>query len=53
MVIRLLVKYGADLTLVNKNGHTAMHIAAFYDKSYPLTFLWKRGLDVDALDNYG
>lgn len=53
MVIRLLVKYGAELNVVNKNGHTPMHISAFYDKSYPLTFLQKRGLDVDGLDKYG
>lgn len=30
-----------------------MHVAAQADRAYPLTYLYKRGLDVDCVDAEG
>lgn len=38
-VIRLLYKYGSNLTAENKLGLQPVHVAAQADRAFPLTFL--------------
>ena len=52
-IIKILDKYGADMSLANNVGLTPMHIAAWNDLPYPLTYLYWRGADPDSPDHDG
>jgi ankyrin repeat protein len=48
-----LEKYGAEINVANKVGLTPMHIAAWSDLAFPITYLYAKGLDPDQPDADG
>lgn len=52
-VLKLLEKYGANLLVANNAGLTGIHIAAWQDHAWTLTFLQSRALSVDQPDMDG
>ena len=49
-MIRLLHKLGAQLNAKSQLGLSPMHLAAHGDQPFSITYLYKNGGDIDALD---
>lgn len=47
------MEYGAEIEVKNRNGMTAMHIAAQSDQILILAFLRNISMEAESLDNYG
>jgi ankyrin repeat protein len=52
-MLKELELLGAKLNVKNAKGLTPMHIAAWSDLAFPLTFLVEKGLDPDEADEDG
>ena len=52
-ICRALLKHGADATMANKMGSTALHIAAFHGRADIVRPLIRAGADVNQRDRYG
>jgi ankyrin repeat protein len=47
-MVHLLLKLGADVNAVDKNGETAMHGAAYQDRAQLITLLAESGADINV-----
>ena len=52
-IIKVLMRNGGKVDVVNKLGLSPMHLAAQGDKAHPTAYLYENGLSVDAPDNSG
>lgn len=52
-IVKVLIKAGADVNLKMKNGHTALHTAAFFGDTKSITFILRAKADVNAKSNDG
>jgi ankyrin repeat protein len=51
--VKTAVKMGVDINAKNKEGQTAMHMAAFTGADAVVQFLAEQGADINVKDNYG
>ena len=52
-VVGLLIKSGANVNAINRNGDSVLHIACSHNRSATVKLLLKHGADATAIDQYG
>ncbi|KAJ7956634.1 Potassium channel like [Quillaja saponaria] len=52
-LLKVLVRYGGDISLPKSNGNTALHVAVCEDNAEIVKFLLDHGADVDKPDIHG
>ena len=51
--VKAAVNMGVDINAKNKEGQTAMHMAAFTGADAVVQYLAEQGADINVKDNYG
>lgn len=51
VLIKSLLKYGADFRISDKDGLTVMHYAAINNQPYPIVFFKEKYMSVNVQDN--
>lgn len=51
--VKAAVQMGVDINAKNRDGQTAMHMAAFTGSDAVVQYLAEQGADINAKDNYG
>ncbi len=52
-IVKILIKYGANVNVKDNSGWTPLHIAAWYSDLDIVKYLVEKGADVNAKDNLG
>lgn len=52
-LLKQIIKYGGDVTLLNNTGTTALHAAISDENTEVVKFLLERGADIDKADQHG